>query len=112
MPLGIDLSGVAMISSITWPAAVNRPAILALSSSAARADREEAAMAKPHKTTDSFLIIFRYTFRVHSRIRRSGPKKLPISNTISDGEHAAMVVQLPGHEPTGTRRIPAQKKWG
>src|ERR1700759_2735284 len=112
MPPGIDLSGVAIISSITWPAAGNRSASLALSSSEARADREEAAMAKPHKTTDNFLIIFCYTFRVHIRVRRSGPKKLPISNTICDGEHATMVVQLPGHEPNSTRKLPAQKNGG
>jgi hypothetical protein len=31
-------------------------------------------MAKPHKTTVSFFIIFRYTFRVHSQILGVGPK--------------------------------------
>src|ERR1700735_3692978 len=56
MPPGIDLSGVAIISSITWPAAVRRSATFALSPSAC-ADREPAIIAKPHRATEIFLNI-------------------------------------------------------
>src|ERR1700722_5608087 len=73
MLLGIPFSGVAMISSITCAAAVIRSAIFVLSSSA-RADREEAAMVKPHKTTDSFLIIFVIPFASTVQFHGVGPK--------------------------------------
>src|SRR5258708_710655 len=79
-------------------------------------------MAKPHKTTDSFVLIFRYTFRVHSQLLGVGPKSClfptlyvmgntqPRLSTTADeptsaggimlGKKMGVVEIVPGHNPT------------
>jgi hypothetical protein len=56
-----------MISSITWLAAFKRSATFALSSSAARADREQAVIASPQNIVAIFFIIIVLPFASQSK---------------------------------------------